>query len=267
MPVSKLGYLLLGGATFGALLLGGGAVLPDLTAQATSQARSAMRGATNGWDVAACQADAVGCLEYQQAKLRRSEAAVEAGLQPLAVAAREVQSLIVREEAKASRAEMFLHEGRRLLLANATTPQAPIAYVGVTLPGSASLERQMQLTWTERDGVLAFLDNARAQRAAIIARHDELLVARGEVRAQLAILPAQIELARTAGVMGQVEAALRGIDAAVARNERGVASAEALIRTTEELVRAQAAERPRGPLARDAARPAGFEAFLRAQGS
>lgn len=186
---------------------------------------------------------------------------IETALGQIRPATDGVREIIHAQETKAAQADLFLAEGRRLLQA-ATDPKAPLAFIGATYPDAEALTRQLRVIFGERQQLQSFLAGARTQVQALRDREEQLLVARGSVKAQLAMIPAQIELARATGLLGQFEGTLRGIDAAVSGGEAHVVGLDALMRTTDELMHAQTAAAP----AQGAGDDAAFDTFIKQRG-
>ena len=246
-----LGKLLLAGVVAGTIqgtasLMG--QPVSVMLADGVSVAGKWVRGITIGYDEASCKRDPVGCLQFQQDRLIGVSQRIDSALGQLQPAAESIRETIRGEEARTGSATLYLEEGRRLLQA-ATDPNAPLTFIGQRYPDSAALSRQLRVIWSERDRATRFLTGAHGQLGALRARQEDLLVSRGEVRVQLAMIPAQIELARAAGVVGDVDSTLRGIDTAVSGSERRVQGADALMRTIDELSVAQSHPPGTGPAA------------------
>lgn len=250
---------MVGGLLLGAASLAGQPAV-ELVRDAVSGTYGWLRGATVGYDAAACRTDPVPCLRAEGGKLEVTHQRIETALGQIRPAQESVQGIIRTQETKAAQADLFLAEGRRLLQA-ATDPKAPIAFIGATYPDSEALTRQLRVIYGERQQLQSFLTSAHTQVQALRDREEQLLVARGSVKAQLAMIPAQIELARTTGLLSQFEGTLRGIDAAVSGGEQHVAGLDSLMRTTDELMHSQATAPAKGN-ADDAA----FDAFIKQHG-
>jgi hypothetical protein len=215
---------------------------------------------------AACEQDAVGCLRHGERQLQDTLRRIDEAIAQIRPASERAAELIREQERRHAENDLLLREGRTMVQ-RALDPSAPIRFVGATYPNREALLRQLQVLWSEREAMERFLVQARQQQAALRARHDELLVSRGEVRSALAMIPAQIELARANGVLARVGATLQGIDAAVAAGERHMVGLDTLMRTTQELVQTQQRQAvpvlPGGaaPLPAPASRAA-FDAFM-----
>jgi hypothetical protein len=230
-----------------------------------SGVESLFRNVTQNWTPEACSADQVGCLRFQQARLGQTLGAIDSAIAQLRPASEAMHEAIRQQEMRLAQNELLLREGRALVQ-RSIEPSAPIRFVGETYPDRDALTRQLRVLFAEGEQIGRFLAAAREQQQAVRARHDEVLVSRGEVRAALSTLPAQIELARAGQVLGDVAIAMRGISTTVALAERRTTGLDALMRTTEELMRdGQRAPAAPASLAIAPSSSGAFEAFLRAR--
>lgn len=193
------------------------------------------RSLMGNWTASACAADPVGCIAHQQTRLTGVLSRQEEAIRALRTAGETVAAAMAREEQRFGQNDLLLREGRTLV--NAALGDGPVRFVGETYPDRAALTRQLQVLFAERQNLERVLTSMRSQAQAIRERHDELLVLRGEVRAALATLPAQIELARAGRVLAGISGAMQALTATATAAERRVGSLDALMRTTDELLR------------------------------
>lgn len=260
---------LLGGVS---LVVLGALAGPSLMAQLggvqgiRSGVESLFRDMSGNWTPEAWAADQVGSLRFQQARLGQTLGTIDNAIAKLRPASEGMNEAIRQQELRLAQSQLLLRAGRALVQ-RAIEPAAPIRFVGETYPDREALTRQLRVLFAEREGIERFLAAARDQQQAVRARHDELLVSCGEVRAALSTLPAQIELARAGRVLGDVAVAMRGIGTTIALAERRTTGLDALMRTTEELMRDSERQVPVAPATLAGTAPASpaFEAFLRAR--
>jgi len=231
---------------------------PEGVAGATASAERWWRGAAGEWTSEACDRDPVGCLKAAEGKLVSTQGGIETALDTLRPAGERLTILIRDQEQRLASNQLLLKEARSVV--QHAQDGKPLRFVGVDYPDKDALMRNARLLFLEGQGIERFLDKARAQEVAIRGRHDALLSARGEVRAALAMVPAQIELARANGVLAQAGVTVKGIDATVEVGRQRADGVEALTRTTDELLHDRNREQPSG--GEPKADTSAFDAFM-----
>lgn len=211
------------------------------------------RNATGSWTEAACRDLPEACLRARASRLQNAQAGLDEAINSMRNQSQRIATLLQEREEVLESNRLMLLDGRRLLQAAAENPAAPITFMARVYRDEAELRTQVELLFRERASLTAVVSQARSQDQALRQGLEDLMVSRGEIRAALSMLPAQLEIIRANGILSELSLAVSSIDLSLNRQLEGVQS---MLATTEDLMRISSRS------ATDSASMAGFQSFL-----
>ncbi|MCY1315069.1 hypothetical protein D9M68_250430 [compost metagenome] len=219
-----------------AVVVGGYSVLGSVSPEAAARIGGLVYDQILGWDEAACEANALGCLTSRYSALQKLEKQVDHSVRTMRAQADRITALVDEQQLMVAKNASFLDVGKGLYKANSTQPDAPIEFAGKTYPNGNSFKQQLALLFQEKVGLEANLKDAVALKKKLQDRLENLMVQSGHITLAKRMIPAQIELVRANIVLSDFGQNVDVINNVIKGSEAGLAEADQVLRTTKDLM-------------------------------